>query len=159
MFREYMPGINLGKYVQLLQHGLRSLLWRGGKHGKSLLWRHMTVIKSQNTSHSTVCLTAFADLHQWNIKVRHYWPFVRGIHRWPVNSPHKGSVTRKNLPFFVQILFYVGRFLVHTERSMYVIMFFADALALNRHQATSNHYTHWSVTHELYIKSRVIIDK
>ena len=22
-------------------------------------------------------------------------PFVRGIHRWPVNSPHKGPVTRK----------------------------------------------------------------
>ena len=20
-----------------------------------------------------------------------YWPFVRGIHRWPVNSPHKGQ--------------------------------------------------------------------
>ena len=28
----------------------------------------------------------------------HYWPFVRGIHRWPVNSPHKGPVTRKKLP-------------------------------------------------------------
>ena len=25
----------------------------------------------------------------------HYWPFVRGIHRWPVNSPHKGPVTPK----------------------------------------------------------------
>ena len=25
--------------------------------------------------------------------------FVRGIHRWPVNSPHKGSVTRKMFPF------------------------------------------------------------
>ena len=25
--------------------------------------------------------------------------FVRGIHRWPVNSPHKGPVTRKMLPF------------------------------------------------------------
>ena len=25
--------------------------------------------------------------------------FVRGIHRWPVNSPHKGSVTRKMSPF------------------------------------------------------------
>ena len=24
-----------------------------------------------------------------------YWPFVRGNHWWPVNSPHKGSVTRK----------------------------------------------------------------
>ena len=25
--------------------------------------------------------------------------FVRGIHRWPVNSPHKWSVTRKMFPF------------------------------------------------------------
>ena len=24
--------------------------------------------------------------------------FVRGIHRWPVNSPHKGPVTRKMFP-------------------------------------------------------------
>ena len=29
----------------------------------------------------------------------HHWPFVRGIHRWPVNSPNKGPVTRKKLPF------------------------------------------------------------
>ena len=28
----------------------------------------------------------------------HYWPFVRGIHRWPVNSPHKGPATPKKLP-------------------------------------------------------------
>ena len=25
--------------------------------------------------------------------------FVRGIHRWPVNSPHIGPVTRKTFPF------------------------------------------------------------
>ena len=25
--------------------------------------------------------------------------FVRGIHRWPVNSPHEGTVTRKMFPF------------------------------------------------------------
>ena len=25
--------------------------------------------------------------------------FVRGIHRWPVNSPHKGPVTQKMSPF------------------------------------------------------------
>ena len=24
---------------------------------------------------------------------------MRGIHRWPVNSPHKGTVTRKMFPF------------------------------------------------------------
>ena len=29
----------------------------------------------------------------------HYWPFVRGIHRWPVNSHHKGPLTRKTIPF------------------------------------------------------------
>ena len=31
-------------------------------------------------------------LHDNVIKWNHfprYWPFVRGIHRWPVNSPHK----------------------------------------------------------------------
>ena len=41
--------------------------------------------------------------------------FVRGIHPWPVNSPHKGPVTRKMLPFddvimngihFIQELFH-----------------------------------------------------
>ena len=29
------------------------------------------------------------DVIQWKQFPR-YWPFVRGIHRWPVNSPHKG---------------------------------------------------------------------
>ena len=29
----------------------------------------------------------------------HYWSFVRGIHRWPVNPPHKGQVAWKKLPF------------------------------------------------------------
>ena len=32
-------------------------------------------------------------------------PFVRGIHRWPVNSPHKGPVTRKMFPFDDVIMF------------------------------------------------------
>ena len=33
-------------------------------------------------------------LHDDVIKWKHfprYWSFVRGIHRWPVNSPHKGQ--------------------------------------------------------------------
>ena len=29
----------------------------------------------------------------------HYWPFLSVIHRWLVNSPHKGPVTLKKLPF------------------------------------------------------------
>ena len=31
--------------------------------------------------------------------------FVRGIHRWPLNSPHKGPVTRKMFPFDAVIMF------------------------------------------------------
>ena len=30
------------------------------------------------------------DVIKWKPFPR-YWPFVRGIHRWPVNSPHKGQ--------------------------------------------------------------------
>ena len=29
----------------------------------------------------------------------HHWSFVRGIHRWPTNSLHRGPVTGKKLPF------------------------------------------------------------
>ena len=32
--------------------------------------------------------------------------FVRGIHRWPVNSPHKGPVTREMLPVDDVIMFH-----------------------------------------------------
>ena len=31
-----------------------------------------------------------------NIKGQRYCPFVMGIHRWPVDSPHIGTVTRKS---------------------------------------------------------------
>ena len=29
-----------------------------------------------------------------------YWPFMREIHRWPANSPHKWPVTRRSALFF-----------------------------------------------------------
>ena len=35
------------------------------------------------------------DTHDDVIKCKHfprYWPFVRGIHQWPVDSPHKGQL-------------------------------------------------------------------
>ena len=55
-------------------------LWYQGNHnltniGKSLQWR-------QNERHQGFALLAF----------------VRGIHRWPVDSPHKGQVTWKMFP-------------------------------------------------------------
>ena len=44
-------------------------------------------------------LTNHDDVIKWNHFPR-YWPFVRGIHRPPVNSPHKGQ-WRGALMFFV----------------------------------------------------------
>ena len=35
--------------------------------------------------------------------------FVRGIHRWSVNSPHKGPVTRKMFPFHNVIMWTVNQ--------------------------------------------------
>ena len=42
----------------------------------------------------TSCVVDVGSLNDDVIKWKHfprYWPFVRGIHRWPVNSPHKGQ--------------------------------------------------------------------
>ena len=53
--------------------------------------------------------------------------FVRGIHRWPVNSPHKWPATRKMLPFDDVIM--VSRapnslYMVHTvaSRGCFIIL-------------------------------------
>ena len=40
-----------------------------------------------------VCINCHEDIIKWKYFPR-YWPFVRGIHRSPVNSPHKGQWRR-----------------------------------------------------------------
>ena len=59
----------------------------------------MDAMASQITSltivYSTVCSSADQRKHQSSASLA----FVRGIHRWPVNSPHKWPVKRKMLPF------------------------------------------------------------
>ena len=45
--------------------------------------------------YSTVYSGADQRKHQSSLSLA----FVRGIHRWPVNSPHKGPVTQKMFPF------------------------------------------------------------
>ena len=59
----------------------------------------MSTIASQITGvssvYSTVCSGTDRRKHQSSASL----VFVRGIHRWPVNSPHKGPVRRKLFPF------------------------------------------------------------
>ena len=59
----------------------------------------MSMMASQITGvtivYSTECSGTGQRKHQSSASLA----YVRGIHRWPVNSPHKGPVTRKMFPF------------------------------------------------------------
>ena len=59
----------------------------------------MGAVTSQITSLAIVYSTVFSDADQRKHQGSASLAFVRGIHRGPVNSPHKGPVTRKMLPF------------------------------------------------------------
>ena len=52
-------------------------------------------ISGVSSIYSTVRWSANQRKHQSSPSLA----FVRGIHRWPVNSPHKGPVTWKMFPF------------------------------------------------------------
>ena len=59
----------------------------------------MGEIASQITSLAIVYSTVYADVDQRKHQRSASLAFVRGIHRGPVNSPHKWPVTRKMFPF------------------------------------------------------------
>ena len=59
----------------------------------------MSAMASQITNLTTVCSTAYSGADKKKHQSSTSLAFVRGIHRWPVNSPHKGPVTRKFFPF------------------------------------------------------------
>ena len=59
----------------------------------------MGAIVSQITSLTIVYSTVYLDADQRKHQSSASLAFVRGIHRGPVNSPHKWLVTRKMFPF------------------------------------------------------------
>ena len=85
--------------------------------------KHLThyndVIMSMTTSqitcvsivYSTVCSSADHRKHQSPASLA----FVQGIHRWPVNSPHKWPVARKMFPLDDIIM--IRRLMLHCEKS------------------------------------------
>ena len=55
---------------------------------------HIDALKTDNMTKTKQRITYTMCIHDDVIKWKHfprYWPFVRGIHRSPVNSPHKGQ--------------------------------------------------------------------
>ena len=57
------------------------------------LHRHrcLVILNQSEAIRLTVWSTNFSDWQKRNGKARNYWPFVRGIRRWSVESPHKGQ--------------------------------------------------------------------
>ena len=69
---------------------------RDKRHYSDVIMSSMAFqITSVSIACSTICLGADQRKHQSSALLA----FVRGIHGWPVDSPNKGPVTRKMLPF------------------------------------------------------------
>ena len=72
-------------------------------HGGFLLIHHSGVIMSPMASQITSLTIAYSTIYSVADQSKHQssasLAFVRGIHRWPWNSLHKGPVTRKKFSF------------------------------------------------------------
>ena len=66
---------------------------------KSLHWRHNDRDGVSNYQPTIVYSTVYSGADQRKHQSSASLAFVRRIHRWPVNSPHKEPVTRKMFPF------------------------------------------------------------
>ena len=109
-------------FVMTNQHFFRLSVWLLSVTGVNLLkwWPSfkafhyndviMTRIASQITSLTVVYSIVYSGADQRKHQSSASLAFVRGIHRGPVNSPHKGPVTRKMFPFDDVIM--LGTFLV-----------------------------------------------
>ena len=66
----------------------------------------MSAMASQITNLTIVYLTIYSCADQMKHQSSASLAFVRGIHQWPVNSPHKGPVTLEMFPFDDVIMMY-----------------------------------------------------
>ena len=75
------------------------LPWRAGAHFTD---HYNDVIMSTMASQITNLMIVYSSVYSGQDQRKHQCStslaFVRGIHRWPVNSPHKEPVTRKMFP-------------------------------------------------------------
>ena len=87
----------------------------------------MSTMASQITSLTIVCLTVYLGTDERKYQSSASLAFVKGIHRWQVNSPHKGPLTRKKFPFDDVIIRYLrnycgrGLHLLEWKRDIYPV--------------------------------------
>ena len=91
------------EYIQIVINWANPYMWV--LHYSEVI---MSAMVSQITGisivYSTVCSGVDQRKHQSSMSLA----FVRGIHQWLVNSPHKGPVTWKMFPFDDNIMEHAG---------------------------------------------------
>ena len=88
--------------LQNLMNAIGSWCWPYFDVHHLIPWHYSNVIMSSmafritgvSIVYSTVCSCADQRIHHSSASLA----FIRGIHRWPVNCPHKGPVTRRMFP-------------------------------------------------------------
>ena len=85
-------GVTLNQFAFKFEFQWKNCLWNGPQVCFNPMVLMATWLRPEITSGSS-----HDDVIKWK-HFLHYWPFVRGIHRSPVNSPHKGQ-WRESLMF------------------------------------------------------------
>ena len=83
----------------------------------------MSALAYQITSITIVYSTVYSGTDQRKHQSSVSLAFVRGIHRWPVNSPHKWPVTRKMFPFDDVIMYETSSKMLNWKTEMYITIF------------------------------------
>ena len=94
----------------------------------------MSTMASQITSLTTVYSIFSSGADQRKHQSSASLAFVRGIDKWPVNSPHKGPVTRKMFPFDDVIMCW------STLRISHLKVYFVKQLSQRFSQTCSGRY-------------------
>ena len=89
----------------------------------------MSAMASAITSRTIIYSAVYSSADQRKHQSSASLAFVRGIYRWPVNSPHKWPVTRKIVPFDDVIMVYlviVTPKLIYSQEIMYKTCFYSS---------------------------------
>ena len=92
----YIHQVDLGEFVLHIHHKCVYQTCSLTPHYSDVI---MGAMASQITSLTIVYSTVYSGTDQRKRQSSASLAFVRGIQRWPVNSPHKWPVTRKMFPF------------------------------------------------------------
>ena len=100
MYTQFVHKLIVGNAQVRSAHKIHFLRMCKGSNRLRHTYQHygdviMSAMASQITSISMVCSTVCSGADQRKHQSSASLAFVKGIHWWPVNSPHKRPVTRK----------------------------------------------------------------